>query len=411
MYTSHGSATGTRSDARDRPRSREVIEVFAYQPGGSGPGRLSRVPLELVERGANQLALPGVTVRDERSAVLLDPAGQGDLLADPVSGGGPRSSSEEELHARLFGLTNTAYHAQRVLRTMAELLDHPLPPLTIRIGMHEDVRRWGGGHYRVAARTYDPPESRQPSVTGEVHLGGGRDYLRDARGGPYFGAPSHNLAIIYHEIGHHVCRHTADFRLNRLRRENAQTNKKIALDEGTADYITAIMLDDPDIYGWHRAEQPNWSRRRRALSRRWTMAMFEGGAADPHADGMIWSSACWTARARVASAGYEPSRFDRMLLRGLEISAERNSPVDPGTACGLTDAQLAEDRTRVVLKRRRYFSALLEALLEADPELSDPILAGMAEHGIRPGHSNVALRRGAGGIDREAVGIPARGSD
>jgi hypothetical protein len=221
--------------------------------------------------------------------------------------------------------------------------------------------------------------------TGEIHLGGGSSLVSAPNDGePYFAATSHNLAIINHEIGHHICRHTADFRLNRLRPEAAQTNKKVAVDEGTCDMWTAIMLDTPDIYGWHRSSIPEWDRRRRMLNPQWTMAGFQGGRGDPHADGTIWASACWSARLRTIEAGFEAERFDRMLLRGLEVSWERSLAA---TLSGADDEQF-----RLALKQRRYLSSLVEALLAADPELTDPVLAGMAEHGIRIGASNVELR-------------------
>lgn len=362
-----------------------MIIVSAYLPGRPGPGRLARVPLDVVSRGPAELVLPEATVRDERPMPLLDPSRADDILSDPAGGGGPLVGAERDRDARRFGLTNVAFHAQRALRTAAELLGHPLPHLLIRIGMHESPRRWGGGHYRVAARTYDPPEVGHARTTGEIHLGGGSSLVPSVDGGDsYFAAPSHNLAIINHEIGHHVCRHTSDFRLNRLRAENRQTNKKVAVDEGTCDMFTAIMLDTPDIYGWHRATIPEWDRRRRMLSPQWTMAGFQGSSADPHQDGTIWASACWSARERVAEAGYHRSRFDRMLLRGLELSWQRS------LAATLTDSE--GDDFRLALKQRRYLSAVLEALVAADEELADPVLVGMAAHGIRPAMSNVALR-------------------
>jgi hypothetical protein len=148
--------------------------------------------------------LPEATVRDERGVVLLDPTAGAEVLVDPAGGGGPWVDVGRDRCARLFGLTNVAYHAQRVLRQVGELLGHPLPHLVIRIGMHESPDRWGGGHYRLAARSYDPPEHSPVAVTGEVHLGGGNSYLPLPQGELYFAAPAHNLAIIYHEIGHHV---------------------------------------------------------------------------------------------------------------------------------------------------------------------------------------------------------------
>ena len=370
----------------------EIVDVSAYLPENrQTPGRLSVVPLEVISRGPSELVLPEVTVRDDRPLALLDPGGAGDLLADPAGGGGPGAADDRDHSARLFGLTNVAFHSQRMLRTVAELLGHPLPQLLIRIGTHESPHRWGGGHYRVAAQSYDPPEPGQALATGEVHLGGGSSFVPTAPDGDrYFAAPAHNLAIIYHEIGHHVSRHTADFRLNRLRPAAAQTNKKIPLDEGTSDLLAAILLDNADIYGWHRAEIPTWDRRRRALTPRWTMADFVGGSTDPHADGMIWASACWSARERVVAAGYARSQFDRMLLRGLELSFELSSPVRRGAP---GEPEATDERTKKALKQRRYAANLLEAMLRADPELTDPVLAGMAAHGIRPGASNAELRR------------------
>lgn len=359
-----------------------VVTVSAYLPAaGSMPGQLSEVPLDLVSRGPAELVTDEVTVRDERGVPLFDDR-DGDLTSDPAHGGGPGADPARDLAARRFGLTNVAFHAQRAMRDAAELLGHPLPGLLIRIGMHESPRPWRGGHYRVRARTYDPPEAGPARTTGEVHLGGGTGFITGRDAVPYFAAPAHNLAIVYHEIGHHVCRHTADFRLNGLRPLHAQTNKKVAVDEGSCDVFTAIMLGKPDIYGWHRAGIPEWDLRRRMLDPRWTMARFEGGSSDPHADGTIWASACWSARERVAAAGHDRSRFDRVFLRGLELSARMAG----------TSRSPAGGPDREALKRRRYFAAVLDAMLLVDPELTDPLLEAMARHGIRPGATNVELR-------------------
>jgi hypothetical protein len=188
-----------------------------------------------------------------------------------------------------------------------------------------------------------------------------------------------------------VCRHTADFRLNALRPPHVQTNKKIAADEGTADLLTAILLGTPDIYGWHRAAVPAWDQRRRHLDPRWTMAHFRGGRTDPHADGTVWASAGWTARRRVAEAGHEPARFDRMLLRGLALA---------GAEATAAEAEPTEE----ALRRRRHFGALLGAMLRTEPELADPVLAGMAEHGIVLGATNAQLREAARARLLAAVG-------
>jgi hypothetical protein len=372
----------------------DLIKASGYLPGAARtPGRLAEATLEVSSLGLNELVLPELTVRDERRLALFDPDRAEDLRADPAGGGGPGRDEGEVREARLFGLVNVAYHGQRMLRRVAGLLGHPLPHLLIRIGTHESPRRWGGGHYRLAAESHDPPEPGPVAPTGEIHLGGGSGFVPTApEGHGYFAAPAHNLAIIYHEIGHHVCRHTADFRLNALRPPTAQTNKKIPLDEGTCDLLTAILLDNPDIYGWHRASSPTWDRRRRALGPQWTMAGFQGGATDPHADGTIWASACWSAREQVAAAGHDPARFDRMLLRGLELSLAAALAVREGSP---TNQAAQAERSSLALKQRRYVARLLEAMLAADPDLADPVLAGMAAHGIRPNASNVELQRAA----------------
>lgn len=339
------------------------------------------MPLELVSWGPAELVMAEATVRDERGVALLD-NGFDDPRISPSNGGGPLVGADADRQARQFGLLNVAFHAQRALRTAAELLGRPLPHLLIRIGVHEETRRWRGGHYRVCARSFDPPEFGPVRETGEVHLGGGSGFVTSRDAEPYFAAPAHNVSIIYHEIGHHVCRHTADFRLNSLRPPRAQTNKKVAVDEGSCDVFTAIMIGHPDIYGWHRNAVPEWDPRRRALDPRWTMSRFIGGSGDPHQDGSIWASACWSARERVIEAGHDAARFDRMFLRGLEISAQLAAQRRGGST----------EPNRDALKQRRYLASMLEAMLAADPDLTDPVCAGMARHGIRTGASNVELR-------------------
>jgi hypothetical protein len=264
---------------------------------------------------------------------------------------------------------------QLALRLWARLLGHRLPHLVVRIGMHDQGRRWGGGHYRLPGQA--DPDAVTP--TGEVHLGTGAGFVQVPQVGRYFHAPAHNPAIIYHEVGHHVCRHTADFRLNALRPPWEQANKKTALDEGSADVLTAILLDTPDIYGWHRQAVPENEQRRRRLDPRWTMAHFQGGPGrDPHADGTVWASACWSARTRIRHAGFDPARFDALFLRGLQLAGHDGD--------GLAEHALRE---------RRHFSRLLAAMAQADPQLAPLVLAAMADHGIHLGISNNDLSHAA----------------
>jgi hypothetical protein len=348
-----------------------------YLPDGpGGPGRYSEVELEVVAVGPAELVLPEATIRDERGGDLL--TGSGSLVFDPARGGGELAGTGRARQARAFGVMNTGFHVQRALRLWARLLGHRLPHLVVRIGMHDQGRRWGGGHYRLPGQG---PQADPDAVTptGEVHLGTGAGFVQVPQVGRYFHAPAHNPAIIYHEVGHHVCRHTADFRLNGLRPPWEQANKKTALDEGSADVLTAILLDTPDIYGWHRQAVPENEQRRRKLDPRWTMAHFQGGPGrDPHADGTVWASACWSARTRIRHAGFDPARFDALFLRGLQLAGHDGD--------GLAEHALRE---------RRHFSRLLAAMAQADPQLAPLVLAAMADHGIHLGISNNDLSHAA----------------
>ncbi|WP_433293467.1 hypothetical protein ACQPZQ_07670 [Pseudonocardia sp. CA-142604] len=364
------------------------VAAGVYLPDGcGGPGVYREVGLEVVAVRAAGLVLPEVTVLDERGGELFT---GGSLVCDPAGGGGPLAGAGAARSARAFGVVHTGFHVQRALRWWGRVLGRRLPPLVVRIGLHEHPRRWGGGHYRLpGGGAQADPDALTP--TGEIHLGGGAGFVAipqtgrtttDAGGGGgrYFHAPAHNTAIIYHEVGHHVCRHTADFRLNRLRPPWAQTNKKTALDEGTADVLTAILLNTPDIYGWHRGDIPTNDQRRRRLDPRWTMAHFHGGAGqDPHADGTVWASACWSARHHLITTGTDPARFDTLLLRGLDHTGT-------DTTGGLTDD---------TLRKRRHFSRLLTAMTHADPDLAPHLLTAMAHHGIHPGLSNHDLSQAA----------------
>jgi hypothetical protein len=81
-----------------------------------GPGRLSEVELEVVERGPAQLVLPEATVRDERGGVLFGHGGLADgLVFDPSAGGGPLAGAAGDRVARAFGVVNAAFHPQRAL--------------------------------------------------------------------------------------------------------------------------------------------------------------------------------------------------------------------------------------------------------------------------------------------------------
>jgi len=115
-----------------------------------------------------------------------------------------------------------------------------------------------GGHYRLPSLRYNLREFDPVASEGEIHLGPGWHLLThgalfDVAGTCYRHNAAHNAGVIYHEYGHHVSRHTADFRANALAPAELQSNLKTALDEGYCDYWTATMLDVPHIWVWHRS--------------------------------------------------------------------------------------------------------------------------------------------------------------
>jgi hypothetical protein len=305
-----------------------------------------------------------------------------DLRFDPRDGGGPLCSPEHRREARAFGVVNVAFHLQRGLDRIAALLGRPLPRLVARIGVHASQSPyWGGGHYRLPALTYSKlPEEDPPMPTGEIHLGSGRGFV-PLESRPYFHAPAHNAAIICHELGHHLTRHTADLRLNSCRPSAAQSNRRVALDEGTSDYLAAVLLETPDIYGWHRHCVPSSSLERRRLDGPWTMAAYDGGRThDPHADGAIWAAALWAARSRLERRGIALETFDWMVVRAL-VRIGRS-------AVGLPRAE--------AVGRRSQFGLALRALLNEDPspagDIGAVVEAVFGERGIEVGYDNEELR-------------------
>jgi len=350
---------------------------------GPPPGKPANVLLDVREVLPDTVCAPGLTVADVRGGPLLSDERR--LRSDPGRGGGPLSDSALDAGARAFALTNVAWCARRLLDRVEGELGRTLPPLRILVGSHQrGVRRWGGGHYRLPAASYSELAEDSPvDPAGEVHLGSGRAYVEHG-GAPYLHAPGHNPAIVSHEVAHHVCRHVADFRLNRLRPPQQQTNRRTAVEEGTCDYLAAVMVGHPDIYGWHRRQIPVTDPRRRCLSAPWTMAGFQGGHdTDPHTDGAIWACALWQARCRAAETGHPAAAVDAMLLRGL----------------ARLGSQHAGDRSLEIRRSRRYFGTLLSAMLEAgsDGPLVAEVERAMAARGIYPGWSNARAREVARG--------------
>lgn len=381
------SSTARQLDPHASVHRGSRVRVRAHLPRPGVDAEPADRALAVLEADHTRLVLP--------EAVIIDPLGVPSLeslaSAEPASGGGPLASADERRRAQAYGVGNAAWHVQRGLRYVTSLLDRPVPVLTVRLNAHGSD--WGGGHYRLPARQYtDLAEHPGIASTGEVHLGAGRRYVHTSAG-RYFAAPSHNAAIVYHELGHHVCRHTADFRGNRHRDEAAQTNLRTGIEEGTCDYLAAVLLGTPDIYGWHRGDRFDADPRRRRIDTAVTMAAFRGGRdVDPHSDGTVWATALWSARRACQECGVAAEVFDTVLLRALLHLGQEQLSVD------------AAERVQS-LRRRRYFSVALSEVLEQaqawsvspseDGRWVCAVEAAFAAHGILVGRSNAALRDSA----------------
>jgi hypothetical protein len=292
------------------------------------------------------------------------PNAEGDFLFEPGRGGGridkvnwdgASTSSAEFLESGVpfpepefrwryiqaghFGEVNTYFHLDLIAAYIDGLLRElgapSLPRVTAVVNAHHAVTerngirdglqrgdRWlpfQGGHYRLPAAHYDLHEHEAISPDGEIHLGPGRNLLQygalvEAAGGPYRANASHNAGILYHEYGHHLTRHTADFRANALEPPIRQNNRKVAIDEGTCDYLAATMLGTPHIWAWHLRHDDEVTHPR-SLSSSKTMANYETSPkADAHADGTIWAAALWDLRTQLSLTQADGVRRTDLLV-------------------------------------------------------------------------------------------------
>ncbi len=395
-----------------------IVPLFRLDSEGEGRlwGRHVRV------RNAGVVNEPGEPGEPARPVPVGDarPDAEGHFLFEPGRGGGRIDKvavAEPDfrwryLQAAHFGEVNTYFHVDRIAAYAHDLLRElkapPLPCVTAVVNAHhasvdrggarDGLRRDGrwvpfqGGHYRLPSRRYDVCEHEPLSADGEIHLGPGRELLEhgalvEAAGGRYRANASHNAGIIYHEYGHHVTRHTADFRANSLRRPDRQDNRKTALDEGSCDYWAAALLDVPHVWAWHRRHDGHEVHPRSLTSPR-TMANFQRGpGADTHANGTIWATALWGVRTRLARGGPDGARrADLLVLQALLLIGRLFGPN------GETDASGAR-------RARAGFEVGLAALLRADEMLYEgrhrrTLLATFAARGIRPAQDKVAREGG-----------------
>ena len=334
----------------------------------------------------------------------------GNFLFEPTRGGGRvdkcvvpgRKRRARYIEAARFGEVNTYYHVDRIAAYLDELLRRvgrsSLPRVVVKVNAHHaaidahgirDGRmsgtRWlpfQGGHYRLPSRKYDLAESAPLSIDGEIHLGPGRKLLHhgalvEVAGSRYRANASHNPGIIYHEYAHHLTRHTADFRANAFRDPLRQDNRKTAMDEGTCDYWTAVMLESPHIWAAHRHHDTK-DYHPRSLASRKTMRDFDPGPkADPHSNGTIWGAALWDFRSQMAASVPDGARrADLMVIKALIL-------------IGGLGARGTSSRAREVRAARKSFAVGLGALCRAAADLYPGEHAGLlrevfAERGIHP---------------------------
>src|SRR6195256_577242 len=321
------------------------------------------------------------------------------------------------IQAAHFGEVNTYFHLDLIAAYIDGLLRElgapSLPRVTAVVNAHHAVteragirdglqrgNRWlpfQGGHYRLPAPHYDLQEHDPISPDGEIHLGPGRNLLQygalvGAAGGPYRANASHNAGILYHEYGHHLTRHTADFRANALQPPTRQNNRKVAIDEGMCDYFAATMLGTPHIWAWHLRHDDEVTHPR-SLSSSKTMAVYDASpTADAHANGTIWGAALWDLRTRLSRIEPEGMRqTDLMVLKALLLIGRL--PKDGSNAS-----------IRAIRRVRKSYAVGLATLLWADELLNSSryreiILATFSRRGIQ----RLAIEEGRWETDLEEL--------
>ena len=334
------------------------IPARFYRVSSTGSGM---VVLDLVEEPLINVAvvdgeLAGPEVCVSSRAVLVEEAASGELRGRPlepltlVDGGlcfdpqdGGVRTRENRLargafnalvaEATRFGMVNAFVHARRaahfVNQLLADLGAPPLPSLKVVVGAHSGsrlpgfgqgdgdfrsgrLRPFSGGHYRLSRITSGVPELVPVAPTGEIHLGPSRNRKPFAGEPSYLRNAAHNPAIIYHEYGHHLCRHTADFRLNGERRPAAQRNGKTGIEEGVCDYLAASLIGTGQPYGWY-------GRAGRRLDMEGERHPGDGVQADAHAIGARWAALWWQCRRRLVDRDLLPSGLahDRVVIAAL----------------------------------------------------------------------------------------------
>jgi hypothetical protein len=324
----------------DRKRVRLALADVALSQVSTSDGQLiganasveSRCVLFEPGRGGELFGRPMEPIARRAGALCFDPCAGGIRTRENRLSGGAFNAVIAE--AARFGMVNAFFHVERAAAYLNDLLRElgapALPVVHVVVAAHSGSRLPGfgqgdgdyrkgrlhplqGGHYRVSTRTTGVPEPVPVRPGGEVHLGPGRLRMPFAGKRSYLASASHNLATIYHEYGHHLCRHTADFRLNGERRADDQRNGKTGPEEGVCDYFAASLLGTGHPYGWYRLAR---GERRDPAAVRSVPADDE---CDAHAIGARWSNVFWRTRETLLAQGRikSPRDFDRVLVRAL----------------------------------------------------------------------------------------------
>jgi hypothetical protein len=390
-----------------------IVPLLRLDTEGEGSGRLWG--MHVLVRNVGEVNEPDPANGGVRAVPIGDarPNAEGDFLFEPGRGGGRMDKVAlsrpqwryRYIEASHFGEVNTYFHLDRIADYVNDLLCELGAPLLPRVtavvnahhaaterdGIRDGVRgrrsqRWlpfQGGHYRLPSRRNDVRELQPVSPEGEIHLGPGWQLLRhgvlvEVAGRPYRANASHNAGILYHEYGHHITRHTADFRANALRRLDRQSNRKAAIDEGICDYWAATMLGTPHIWDWHHRHD-NQEVHPRSLSSPRTMADYDSRpGADAHANGTVWAAALWDLRTRLdATQADGARRTDLLVLKALLL-------------VGQLAGRRKEVAVRGLCRARESYGVGLAALLQADELLNagrhrEVILACFSRRGIHPG--------------------------
>ena len=335
-----------------------------------------------------------VNIPDSEGGIRAVPIGdaqpddRGNFCFEPGRGGGRMDKvtlADSDFRLRYiqashFGEVNTYYHLHRIASYVEALLEElgapRLPQVIAVVNAHHAAteqngvrdgelspggwKAFQGGHYRLPGGRFHIDELHPVAEKGEIHLGPGRQLLTDGAlvrmaGDRYRANASHNAGIIYHEYGHHITRHTADFRGNALKSPQSQDNRKAALDEGICDYWTAAMLETPHIWAWHRRHDEQEVHVRSLVSRK-TMDDFDTGPdADPHTNGTVWAAALWDLRTELKRNNAEDDgarNCDLLVLKTL-----------------LLIGQIEADGARELRRVRADYSRAMASLLEADKGL------------------------------------------